>query len=1444
MTRFFAHSLARKLALAIVGLTLLVTLVQGGLSLLGSRALLMGEIFARLESVRDNRRMEILGYLSDALNRVVTAAKGPETTISMGEFTPYHAALGDHPTGEFDTSSAEYKRIRAVVEPLYRTRLGGRGFSDAMLVCAEHGHVMFTLAEPRFRGTNLATGPYRATSLARAWKRVVDTRKPAIEDYSVVDAGAAPQLYMAVPVFDAQEQLTAVLIEQLSTAPFVEMTNQVGGLGEEGELVLVGEDLLMRANPRLSAGDSILRRKADTPAVQAALEGRTGTNVVLDYRGVEVVAAYSPLGLKKALRSSFEWVLVAKQNTSEAFAPLVRVVEEALALGLGALLLAAALGVVLSRSMVKSVRQLATAADSVAAGDLESDFSASGIDEIGQLGEALHRMQSSLREGREARARIEEVQRRTAEYTRSLIEANLDPLIATGMEGTITDVNRATETATGFTRAELVGTDFAQYFTDPEGAREIHREVLREATVRGYPLELRQRQGATIAVLYNASVYKDESGQVLGVFAAARDVSAQRAADWLKSALSQLDDALRGEDDSVRLAKKVTTEVCTCLDAAVGLLYLTEDEAAEPGTLALAASYAYKDESHLPKRFHPGEGLVGQAALDGQQIILQSPPEDYLRVVSGLGEAPPRSICVTPIAYDGQIRGVLEIGTMRDFDGPHREYLARAVKVIGVTFETVRGRTRLAAELSRSQEMGEELAAQQQELKAANEDLQEQTTALVHSERTMQLQQEKLRVSNEELAQNNSLLERQSRQVEAARREIAEKAEALALASKYKSEFLANMSHELRTPLNSLLLLARGLVDDREGNLTPDQVESARVIHASGCDLLSLINEILDLAKIESGRMQLAVAEVPLAEIADQVQDAFAHMAKAQGLALHVEVDPALPPTLRTDPKRLQQVLKNLVSNALKFTEAGSVTVRFHRLGTGASQLLAIAVTDTGIGISPENQRIVFEAFQQVDGGTARKYGGTGLGLSISRELTRALGGELSLVSELGKGSTFTISLPDQGQAEPGQPAVRPSTQPLDRGADTRARPLGEVPDDRDALATGDPTILVIEDDVRSARIVLAHCRGKGFKCLVATTGEEGLDLARRHPLRGIILDLTLPGIDGWAVLETLKAEPRLRNIPVHIVSAEEPTGVAQGRGAVGHLPKPVRPEDLDRVIDALEAGNHREVKRLLIVEDDTTMRRHLVELLNDKNVRVDEAGSAAEADRAIRGGHYDGVILDLGLWDMGGDDLLRALVRDGVELPPVIINTARELTREEEARLREHAASIIIKDVRSEGRLRDEVSLFLHRAGHDLPPPQQRILHDLDTSDAGFQNKRVLVVDDDMRSAFALSRLLTARGFSVVKAENGDKALKALHDGPAVDLVLMDVMMPVMDGHEAIRHIRSQPQFAGLPIITLTAKAMSGDREKSLAAGANDYLTKPIDPETLFSMLRVWLCK
>ena len=931
-----------------------------------------------------------------------------------------------------------------------------------------------------------------------------------------------------------------------------------------------------------------------------------------------------------------------------------------------------------------------------------------------------------------------------------------------------------------------------------------------------------------------------------------RSKDQERDNDWMKSGVNDLNIIVRGEKALDEMTNEVIAFLATYLKVGVSALYLFDER---DNVLKIIANYAFTRRKNLNEKISLGEGLAGEAARERKPICLSNIPPDYLAIGSALGEAVPHAVLALPLVHDNRLIGVIEFGSFKDFSELELEFLKQAGEVLAISISVNLTRQQVNRLLEESQAQAEELQSQQEELQTANEELEEQTQRLMDSEEKLKAQQEELQVTNEELEEKNELLERQKRDIDKARRDIEVKASELALTSKYKSEFLANMSHELRTPLNSLLLLAQSLSQNKEGNLKEGQVEAAKVIHGSGIDLLNLINEILDLAKIEAGRMDIQISPVRMEDIAVGVRSAFGHMAQEKGLELEVVVEQDAPAEILTDRKRIEQIIKNLVSNGIKFTKTGGVTVNLGRpaqnvdlsgIGLTREQSLMIAVKDTGIGIAPEHHKVVFEAFQQVDGGTTRKHSGTGLGLSISREIAQLLGGEIQLESEPEKGSIFALYLPIRIEkpqsAKRGTQGEKALPRSDFRVPTSEVRVPSSIPDDREGIVESDSVILVIEDDAKFAKVLYDKCRERGLKCLVAPAGEAGLELAAKHLPCGIILDIWLPGMDGWSVLTALKENIRTRHIPVHIVSVEKASTESLRKGAIGHAAKPVSLEDLDGVFKKITEASDKSLRRVLVVEDDARIRRSVVQLIGNGDVKVDEASNGKEALEALLANAYDCVVLDLGLPDANGLEILKRAEAEGVTLPPVIIHTASDLTHDQETELREYAQTIVLKDVRSKERLFDEVSLFLHRMVGDMPDRKRRIITNLHETDELLKDKKVLIVDDDMRTLFAVSRLLSDRGMNTLKAENGEKALKVMDQNPDMDIVLMDIMMPVMDGYETMAKIRVQERFRKLPILALTAKAMKEDREKCIAAGANDYMTKPVDQERLISLMRVWL--
>jgi CheY-like chemotaxis protein/HAMP domain-containing protein/GAF domain-containing protein len=953
-----------------------------------------------------------------------------------------------------------------------------------------------------------------------------------------------------------------------------------------------------------------------------------------------------------------------------------------------------------------------------------------------------------------------------------------------------------------------------------------------------------------------------------------------QAQDWLNSNMARFTGMLQGLRDLETVSRLIMSELTPLVDAQHGGFFMREGDG-DGEVLRLIATYGYKERKNVPNRFKLGEGLVGQAAIEQKSILLTEAPSDYIKITSGLGHAAPVNVIVLPVLFEDHVMAVIELASFGRVTDVQRAFLEQLSESIGVVLNTIIANMRTEELLEQSQGLtqelqaqSEELQAQQEELQQTNKELEEQAASLKASEELLQTQQEELQQTNEELEEKAELLEEQNRRIEIKNREIElaraaleEKAEQLALSSRYKSEFLANMSHELRTPLNSLLILAKLLQENPDGNLTEKQVEFANTIYSAGSDLLDLINDILDLSKVEAGRMDVNVSDVKLGDLREFVERSFRPVADDKTLSFEVDVHGAnVPPTIETDEQRLQQILKNLLSNAFKFTEEGAVSLRIalaegrqfaSEALTKAEAVIAFSVIDTGVGIPEDKLRVIFEAFQQADGTTSRRYGGTGLGLSISREIARLLGGEIDVLSSVGQGSTFTLYLPSTWQHvehEPGDlfadvdlfsresvGAAAPEPPELDPNVLLPS----DVRDDRDRIFEGDRVVLIVEDDADFATTELEIARERGFKGIVALRGDSGLALAHEFKPDAIILDMALPGMDGWTVLDHLKHHPETRHIPVHIVSAGNGRQNALKAGAVAFLEKPLTKEGLEDTFGDIQTFIDR-VKNLLVVEDDPEQRDAIVELVGSgEDVDVTAVASSEEALAALDSKRFDCMVLDLKLPDMTGFDLLDTLKRDErYSSIPVIVYTGKELSRGEETKLKRVSDAIIVKDASSPERLLDETSLFLHRVERKLPQEKRRMLEQLHSADEVLRGKKILIVDDDVRNVFALTSVLEAAGMDVLYAENGKDGLATLDASPEVDLVLMDIMMPEMDGYETIRAIRGRDAFKQLPIISLTAKAMKGDREKSIASGASDYITKPVDTDQLLSLMRVWLYK
>jgi CheY-like chemotaxis protein/signal transduction histidine kinase/HAMP domain-containing protein len=916
----------------------------------------------------------------------------------------------------------------------------------------------------------------------------------------------------------------------------------------------------------------------------------------------------------------------------------------------------------------------------------------------------------------------------------------------------------------------------------------------------------------------------DELGQV------AREVNQMaaslRRADWMKAGRVRLVEDLRGQLEPMEVADRALQFLCEQVDAAGGVLYLASQNVLRP------AAFHARDAGATDKErsFRMGEGLPGQAAERDGITEIDEPPEGYFTVRSGLGESAPRFLAFLPLARGDRRLGVFELALFDPLTDDAKELYASVAETIAIALDVAESRARLRELLEESQRLTDQLASQEEELRASNRELSEQ--------------QEELKRANEELEDQRQTLSTQNAELIRVREGLVEKAHELAQVSSYKSQFLANMSHELRTPLNSMLLLSHLLAENEGRNLTSKQVDFAKTIHGAGTDLLELINQVLDLAKIEAGRQDVVLEDVLIRELFDRLARLFRPIAQNKGLELEVEIAEGLPEHVTTDRQRVERILVNLVGNALKFTERGRVTLRAARYSASEptvsirslpAECLAFSVSDTGIGIPKSAQERIFAPFEQADAGVGRRYSGTGLGLAIARESALLLGGDLVLESMVGKGSTFTCYVPERPATGKGEAARAPAAPPL-------PQPGESVPDDRDSVIPGEAYLLVVEDDRVFAEQLVELIRGRRLKAVVATSGAEAIRLARGQRPRGIVLDVNLPDIDGWGVMEELKRDAATRSVPVHFISGADAPERAMSLGAVGYLRKPAGKQEVLDAIRTLMRPPAVDSSRVLVVEDDASHGGSVVLLLASAGFAAEHVSNAADALTALSRERFGCVILDLGLPDMDGLGLLEKVrTQPALGMPPVIVHTGRTLTREETRRIEAYAEAVVLKDGHSADRLVDEVRLFVQHIKGD---------HDASGVDNGsdplpevsLAGVRILLADDDMRTAYALSALLRGKGADVVVAETGKEALERLAAEPNVKLILMDMMMPEMDGYEALRRLRADPRFRQIPAIALTAKAMKDERERCLSAGANDYLAKPVTPARLLTTVRAWL--
>ncbi len=1031
------------------------------------------------------------------------------------------------------------------------------------------------------------------------------------------------------------------------------------------------------------------------------------------------------------------------------------------------------------------------------------------------------------------------------------------------------------------------------------GKDEIAEIILSYRQLRDGMNDTIEQANAIAAGNYNSEVVlrseQDQLGQALSnMTQTLRSVTAQNETqDWFKTGQTQLHDQMSGELTVIDLAHNVVSFLSLYLKGQIGMCYLVEQTTEginQTVRLKQVASYADSRRKNMSEEFEFSEGLIERSAKGQEKVMIT--------INTGLGKEMPRHLLMVPFLYENVIKGVIVLGSLEILTDIQQEFINQVMPSIGIAVNTVESRSKLQKLLQKTQIQAQELQIQKDTLQKQTEELQHQKEELQNQSEELQSQTEELQTQQEELRQTNEELELRTRELERQREEIRRKnqaleksqqaiqvkADELQLASKYKSEFLANMSHELRTPLNSLLILAQLLNDNKTGNLTDKQIEYAKTIHSAGSDLLKLINEILDLSKVEAGKMEVNIEEVSLTDWVENLQHKFIHVAEEKGLAFRITTANDLLPTISTDLQRFQQVINNLLSNAFKFTSKGEIKLDiqypaatsdfdFASIGLNQPQTIAFKVTDTGIGIPNDKQKVIFEAFQQVDGTTSRRFGGTGLGLSISRQLARLLGGDIQLHSIEGKGSSFTLYLPEKFQKMEPVLETTPdinlelpthldsqngtkldrnqiwSTNSQDASANRNFSTNTELPkhtteeiaDDREALKPEDKSLLIIEDDRNFSRLLMELAQEQNFKCLIAEDGKTGLQLAEQYHPQAIILDVGLPQLDGWNVMERLKANPNTRHIPVHFMSASDHTAVAKKMGAIGYLLKPVNVEQIEDAFHKIEQFISKTVKNLLIITDSKPRQQNIIELLANQDVQTTQADTKAEAIQQLHKTPFDIIILDIDVEQQTGIKLLEQLKNQFTQIP-VVIYAEREFTSTEEGTLLQYEDHLTVKTVRTPERLLDEATLFLHQIEAHLSAPKREMLHQVHNKAAILKHKKILIVDDDTRNVFALATVLEEYDMEIVCSKNGKEALSRLEKHDDIAMVLMDIMMPEMDGYEAMHKIRKQPRFRKLPIIALTAKAMKGDKAKCIEAGANDYLAKPVNTDQLISLMRVWL--
>ncbi len=1348
-----------------------------------------------------------------------------ESQLPAGEFikTPIWAEISSKLRNEF-------------VQPLKENNLYNFLFID------KGGNVLFSVKNESILGKNIYDDDLAGSLLTQTARKSAETDKILFSDLEVFKPSYQTiSGFFTMPAKTNKGEIFGILTLQITMDGINRMIQQESGYGETGQAYLIGPDFYLRSIPRFGDKSDILTKKIENEKTRSwkdfllhrndqrylrerEIDEEKVSNYNADNKGKYVMGVYRNIDMLEDY--GVNWALVEEIEHDEAFDNARRLSDIAKVSFILTFLVVLLIALLVTRWFVNPIKQLSSWGKEIAIGKLESKNIKAPNNEVGEMRDTFNRLVNSLN----SYANVARLMAK-GDYSEKVETRSHEDVLGISINQMIESLHSVVEQADKIAKG-----DYGTVITPRS-----NNDALGQALYK-----------MTETLRYNAIEMQNEN--------------------WLKTGLNQLDSRVKGHESMESLTQEIIRFFCQYLEAQIGLCYLLDK-----GELKLAATFAVKDKDKARiAHLKPGEGIVGQAFVENKRMIVSDKEYDNLPAFNyGVGETIPRHFVLIPFSKNNEKVGVLQLGMINKPTDIQLKFIESAMSDTTLAIITLQSHLRVLELLTRTQEQANELEVQQEELRQTNEELQEQTSALRISEENLQEQQEELRVTNEELEERTKALEiqrdairKKNKELENARKDIEKKAHDLELASQYKSEFLANMSHELRTPLNSIIVLSQLMAENKKNHLDEKELQFAQTVHSSGNDLLNLINDILDLSKVESGKIELNPERVYLADLKPFVMDSFEEIMNKKGLSLAVQIDKGVPEYIISDAQRVQQVVKNLFSNAIKFTEKGEIRLVISQPGKDTklsnpdlqiNRCVAIAVQDTGIGIPTEKQELIFEAFKQADGTTSRRYGGTGLGLSISKNFAQLLGGEMQLTSQEGKGSTFTLYLPFEIEIPENEDEVQllnpestgdaTSQQPDDKDAKSGEgmhemdETYLQTNDDRHSLFDKDKVVLIVEDDEKFASVLLTLAHEHKFKGLIAPDGETGLYLADYHLPQAIILDIGLPGMDGYEVMEKLKINPKTRHIPVHFMSASDKNINALKMGAIGFLTKPVVKEEIDKVFDKIELLISKPIKKLLVVEDEAITRLSIINLMKGDNIEITDVPAGKEAIEKLKSETFDCMILDLGLQDMTGFELLDIINEEKIAPNlPIVIYTGRDLTKDESDLLLKHSQSIILKGAHSFERLLAETTLFLHQVEAKLSPEKKDMIEPFHGKVNVFEDKTILVVDDDMRNVFAITSLLESFKAKVIIGKNGLEALDKLKANKQIDLVLMDIMMPEMDGYEAMREIRKMKEYKKLPIIALTAKAMKEDREKCIAAGANEYLSKPVEKDKLLSLLRVWL--